>query len=384
MRPRRSTCASPTTRSAQSTATAANHNLYNANGMTTQAAAFACRAKLSPNRRPRRRSPTSRRRSTSLIAGRKSERPRVSTRSRMDTFQYITESQQPHGSLSSHQQLRNVNPTSCPLKGVTCRRVLESHRYRWRRRPSSDSCVATASRHRLAPSHARAPPRKPNPPAPNASRLPSAARRQGPPIGHRPRKAQRRAPLPNLGRLSRSILNSFMPQSAPVQQQAGVVPPPLRPACPDAAAIAQPAACAAGGRPRARPASGNVTRRLGDRSGQPQRHHQALRDHRDRPRDHVGQRRSREQSGADGLRRHQRLLQRPRQAVAVQRDVPHQRPLAVQDGQRPRRRCGQQVFGLAGVAPGHLQADRQQHRVRADRRRASSPPPVSPSARPST
>ena len=80
------------------------------------------------------------------------------------------------------------------------------------------------------------------PTAPNASATPELPGVSGPPIGHRPRKANDNAPLPNLGRLSRSILNSFMPQSGRVQQQAGVVPPPAPPPVPDAAAIlAQPA-----------------------------------------------------------------------------------------------------------------------------------------------
>jgi Domain of unknown function (DUF4185) len=79
------------------------------------------------------------------------------------------------------------------------------------------------------------------PAAPNTAATPALPGLNGPPIGHRPRKAQDRAPLPNLGRLSRSILNSFMPQSARVQQQAGVVPPPAPPPVPDAVAIAQPA-----------------------------------------------------------------------------------------------------------------------------------------------
>ncbi len=79
------------------------------------------------------------------------------------------------------------------------------------------------------------------PTAPNASATPEMPGISGPPIGHRPRKANDSAPLPNLGRLSRSLLNSFMPQSGRVQQQAGVVPPPAPPPVPDAAAIAQPA-----------------------------------------------------------------------------------------------------------------------------------------------
>lgn len=80
------------------------------------------------------------------------------------------------------------------------------------------------------------------PSAPNASATPALPGVSGPPIGHRPRKANDSAPLPNLGKLSRSILNSFLPQSGRVQQQAGVVPPaPPPPPVPDAAPIAAPA-----------------------------------------------------------------------------------------------------------------------------------------------
>ena len=81
------------------------------------------------------------------------------------------------------------------------------------------------------------------PAAPNAAATPALPGLNGPPIGHKPRGANDRAPLPNLGRLSRSILNAFTPpKSARVQQQAGVAPPPVPPPQgPDAAAIAAPA-----------------------------------------------------------------------------------------------------------------------------------------------
>ena len=94
------------------------------------------------------------------------------------------------------------------------------------------------------------------PTAPNAAATPELPGVSGPPIGHRPRKANDSAPLPNLGRLSRSILNSFMPQSARVQQQAGVAPPPAPPPVPDAAAIAQPAPPAPAPGPAPAPAPG--------------------------------------------------------------------------------------------------------------------------------
>ncbi|MDT5099432.1 MAG: hypothetical protein QOC76_3169, partial [Mycobacterium sp.] len=79
------------------------------------------------------------------------------------------------------------------------------------------------------------------PSAPNAAATPEVPGVSGPPIGHRPSKANDSAPLPNLGRLSRSILNSFVPQKQRVQQQAGVAPPPAPQPVPDAAAIAAPA-----------------------------------------------------------------------------------------------------------------------------------------------
>jgi hypothetical protein len=46
------------------------------------------------------------------------------------------------------------------------------------------------------------------------------------PIGRRPPGADEHAPLPSLGQLPLAILNSLSPHSAPVQQQAAVVPPP--------------------------------------------------------------------------------------------------------------------------------------------------------------
>ena len=50
-----------------------------------------------------------------------------------------------------------------PWKGVTCRRVLESHRYRWRRRPLSDSALQSVSRHQRSQSPAQVLPPLPNP-----------------------------------------------------------------------------------------------------------------------------------------------------------------------------------------------------------------------------
>ncbi len=94
------------------------------------------------------------------------------------------------------------------------------------------------------------------PAAPNTAATPALPGVSGPPIGHRPRKANDSAPLPNLGRLSRSILSAFTPQSARVQQQAGVAPPPAPQPVPDAAAIAQPAPPAPAPGPAPAPAPG--------------------------------------------------------------------------------------------------------------------------------
>ena len=106
---------------------------------------------------------------------------------------------------------------------------------------------------------------------------------------------------------------------------------------------------------------------MGHRAGQPEPDHSTLRHHRDRPRNHVGQRRSRQPSGAHGVRRHQRLLRHSRQAVAVQRAVPQPGRVAVEDRRRARRRCREPVFRLTRVATRHLQADHQQHRAGARR-----------------
>lgn len=54
----------------------------------------------------------------------------------------------------------------------------------------------------------------------------------GLPTGHRPVGADEDAPLPRLGQLSRSLLNALSPSSAPVRQQAGVLPPPQPPSPP--------------------------------------------------------------------------------------------------------------------------------------------------------
>ena len=86
----------------------------------------------------------------------------------------------------SHQSTADVKATSCPLKGVSCRRVCESPRYRWHRRSLSDCASPSASRHPQPPSLAKAVPPQHNllPPRP---RLPTYPRR---PTADRPGKGR--------------------------------------------------------------------------------------------------------------------------------------------------------------------------------------------------
>ncbi|UUO01431.1 DUF4185 domain-containing protein [Mycolicibacterium novocastrense] len=65
------------------------------------------------------------------------------------------------------------------------------------------------------------------PAAPNSEATPALP--GGPPVGHRPRNANDKAPLPRLGRLPAEILESLTPQSATVDQQAAVRPTPPQP-----------------------------------------------------------------------------------------------------------------------------------------------------------
>ena len=146
---------------------------------------------------------------------------------------------------------------------------------------------------------------------------------------------------------------------APNPPGTGNQPPPNAAQQAPAAAPAQPPA-------PPRPAAWDIACRLGDRTGQPERHHPTFRHHRDRPRDHVGQRRSHQPSGAYGLRRHVRLLQRPRPAMAVQHAVPQPRRRSVQDDQRAEWRCLQPILRLTGMGAGPFQADHQQHQVGAN------------------
>ena len=222
-------------------------------------------------------------------------------------------------------------------------------------------------------------PRQPNllPPPP---RHPTCPRR---PIADRSgnglRNANEGAPLPRLGQIpSSDPQRAFSAlRASAAASRGGAFAHSSRRGRPTAR-------CAAGARRRpgaaacATLAARDIARRLGDRTGQPKQHHREIRHHRHRPRDHVGQRRSRQPSGADGLRRHLRLLQRPRPAMAVQHADAQPGRCPVQYHQRAEWRCRQPILRLTAVGPRPLQADHQQHQVGADRRRASFPLPASP------
>ena len=141
------------------------------------------------------------------------------------------------------------------------------------------------------------------------------------------------------------------------------------------------AAVAAPGRDRGR---SDVTRRVRDRAQQPEPNPATLRHLRHRPRDPLGQRRSRQPPGADGVRRHLRLLRRARPAVAIQRAVPQPGPRPVARHPRGRRRAEQPVLRLAGLGAGPVQAGAQQHPQGRPRDRHHSDRPRSRSGAPST
>jgi hypothetical protein len=67
------------------------------------------------------------------------------------------------------------------------------------------------------------------PAAPNAEETPPLPGVNLRPIGQRPDGANDDAPLPSLGRLPRTLLNTLSPRSAQVQQQAQVAPAPVPP-----------------------------------------------------------------------------------------------------------------------------------------------------------
>jgi hypothetical protein len=62
-----------------------------------------------------------------------------------------------------------------------------------------------------------------------AFRLPNPGTRPFVPMGHKPVGANSSAPLPKLGQLPLAILHAITPSSAPVQQQAAVIPSPNPP-----------------------------------------------------------------------------------------------------------------------------------------------------------
>ena len=225
------------------------------------------------------------------------------------------------------------------------------------------------------------------PPAPAARATPgpcAAPTTGGPPVGHRPAR-EYGAPLPKLGQISRALLNAFNPQSGQVEKQAGVAPPPpppaLRPATAgrrtaDPSSSSRSGACTAAGRP-----ARNIARRLGDRTQQPEQHPGTLRHHRNRPRHHVGQRRP-ANPGADGLRRHLRLLQRPRQSMAVQRADAQPGRRACQHRQRAeggRQQYSAHLCGRPALSRQIINSTKW-----APTRRASFRPQASPSGEPST
>ena len=217
-----------------------------------------------------------------------------------------------------------------------------------------------------------APPRQPNLLRSKPSRPRSLPDRAVQPTDRaQARRLERRAPLPKLGLLPRASSTRSLASTL----RAGATasrgePSPNRPARhepPPNAAQQAPAAAQPQPPPRrARQPAWDIDRRMGHRTGQPERDHPTFRHHRNRPRDHVGQRRSRQPSGAHGVRRHLRLLRRSRQAMAVQRAVPQPRRGAVQDDHRARWRGRQPVFRLTAYGAGHLQADHQQHQAGAN------------------
>ena len=133
----------------------------------------------------------------------------------MHTYQYITDHKSPtdhYRHISQPLTSMLVYATSCPRKGVTCRRVCDSHRYRWRQPLLSDYAWPSALRHRRPPSRAQARPRRPNPMLPPTQPLPAAG---GLPTGHRPPNANVRAPLPRLGQIPSAILKALTPHICP-------------------------------------------------------------------------------------------------------------------------------------------------------------------------
>src|ERR1700682_2497437 len=149
--------------------------------------------------------------------------PWVATRSRMHTYQGITDHKSPTDHYRHISQLltsmRRPAPGRCDMSP--------------RPRIASVS-AASAAVIGLSVAIGVAPPATAEPctgaaaaaTPPAGPTLPSSG---GLPIGHRPPNANARAPLPKLGLLPAAILNAFVPHSARVQQQAAVVPAPTPP-----------------------------------------------------------------------------------------------------------------------------------------------------------
>ena len=213
-----------------------------------------------------------------------------------------------------------------------------------------------------------------------------------PPTGRRPSHANDQAPLPKLGPLISSLLKpgaGGQRYSAPIQPQAGVVPPPGPnppapgiPQPPNANQL-QPNAAPVPPQPAPPPprldrGGTDVAGRLGDRTGRPQQDPAAFRHLRDRPRDRLGQRRSRQPSGPHGVRRHIRLLQGARPAMAIQRAVPQLRPRSVPRNPHRRRRAERPILRLTGVDDRAFPNRSSTPSTRRRTRRASFRPPPSP------
>ena len=173
-----------------------------------------------------------------------------------------------------------------------------------------------------------------------------------PPTGRRPRGTNDNAPLPKLGPLISGPAQGHPATAGATPGCGDACSPGPRSGCP-AVAERQPG-CAGGCSGSAVAASrdcgcADVARRIRDRAQQPEPNSGKVRHLRDRPRHSLGQRRSRQPAGADGVRRHLRLLRSAWPAVAVQRAVPQPGPRPVARHSRGRRRAQQPILRLAGV-----------------------------------
>src|ERR1700694_3045994 len=152
--------------------------------------------------------------------------PWGATRSRMHTYQGITDHKSPTDHYRHISQLltsmRRPAPGRCDMSP--------------RPRIASVS-VASAAAIGLSVAIGVAPPATAEPctgaaaaatppAAPNAGATPSLPGLNRLPLGHKPPNANEHAPLPSLGRLPLAILNALTPHSGRLQQQAAVIPSP--------------------------------------------------------------------------------------------------------------------------------------------------------------